>query len=142
MSCCWYALNLLEPKYTPSCCLLISFGEAERGLYNRNVLRLSINPSIRQSITLSCPLHFSESLKKISEKFRQMIILVSLCAETMTQLCRINVKVTVQGHSILPLNFVSTPYLYLLGDFRLVHRNETVCRVYDLAMQSQGQSHN
>ena len=131
MSCCWYALNLLEPKYTPSCCLLISFGEVERGLYNRNVL-----------YTLSCPLHFSERLKKISEKFRQMIILVSLCAETMTQLCRINVKVTVQGHSILPLNFVSNPYLYLWEDFRLVHRNETVCRVYGLAMQSQGQSHN
>ena len=52
-----------------------------------------------------------EPFERSSLNFDQMFISVRQCAEPMTQLHRLEVNVTLQGHSILPINFVYAPYL-------------------------------
>ena len=60
----------------------------------------------------------------------------------MTQLCRLTVKVTVQGHGIYPVILYLTPIERF--SFKLwsnVNLNETGCRAHDSAIQTQGQGH-
>ena len=43
-----------------------------------------------------------EPFEQFSLKFTQMFLSVRRCAESLTQLCRLKVKVTIQGHGIYP----------------------------------------
>ena len=44
----------------------------------------------------------SQPFERFSLNFIQMLLIVIQCAEFMTQLCRVKVKVTLQGHGIYP----------------------------------------
>ena len=44
---------------------------------------------------------FNEPFERFSLNFTQMFLSMSSCAESMTQLCQLKVKVTLQGHWIL-----------------------------------------
>ena len=49
-----------------------------------------------------CPLHISWTLQRIFIKLHPMFLSVKQCAEPITRLCWLGVKVTLQGHVIYP----------------------------------------
>ena len=93
-----------------------------------------IYPSLRVcSISL-------EHFERFSLIYTQMFLSVSWCSEPMTQLRRLKVKVTLQGHGIYPRILCPSNLLNLLLDFIKHHANiplnELVCRTNDSTMQT------
>ena len=77
-----------------------------------------------------------------------MFLFLRLCAETMTQLRRLGVKVTLPGHPIYPrisclLNISGTFEWFSLNFTQNVcfFLSETMCKTYDSTMQTQCQGH-
>ena len=114
-----------------------------------SIVHSSLCPSDHQSFQ---PEHFlvcfisAESFEIFSLNFVQMFIPVRRCVEPMTQLCRLNVKVTFQCLWIItripcPLHISFTPGMILITVWSNVHLTETMCRTYYSATQTQGQGH-
>ena len=95
---------------------------------------------------ISYPLHISYTPEGFSLNFGHMFASVWQCAELITQPCRHKVKVTVQSHMFEP--WISCPLCssYTSGRifFKLwsnVHLSETMCRINNSTMPTQGLCH-
>ena len=90
-----------------------------------------------------CPHHISIPLEGFSLNFGHMFALVRQCAELITQPCRQKVKVTIQGHRFEPcpvcIFYTSGRIFFKL--WSNVHLSETICRLNNSTMPSQGQAH-
>ena len=77
----------------------------------------------------------------ISWNYTRMFLSMRRCAESMTQLPRLKVQITVQGHAIYP--WISWPphISRTLQIFSLNFIQETMCRIHDTATHTQGHSH-
>ena len=92
-----------------------------------------------------CWLHISFTPGRIFfKRWCQMFASVKWCAEPITQLCWLKVKVTVEGHQfepwILRLLHCHSDCLVKFGSN--VRLSEMMCRTYNSTMQTQGQGHN
>ena len=80
---------------------------------------------------------------RFSLNITQMILSVSWCAEPMTQLCKLKVKVTLQGHGILRQGIMAvkqTAVLYLVYSFKtffkflhlyfILYKYRTYCSIH------------
>ena len=81
-----------------------------------------------------------------SLNFDQMFSSVGQCAEPITQPCRLNVNVTVEGHEFEPwiwcrLHISFTPGRIFFKRLSNVCLSEIMCRTYNSAMLTQGQGH-
>ena len=109
--------------------------------------RLKVKVTTEGHPFLSCSLHISWTLWKISWNFGQIFVLVMRCAELITQACRFKVKVTVKGHEFEPwiscsLHISWTLWKILIKFGSNVRLSEMMCRTHSSAMQTQGQGHN
>ena len=70
-----------------------------------------------------------------------MFLKMRRCAKSMTQLPRLKVQITVQGHAIYP--WISWPphISRTLPIFSLNFIQEAMCRIYDIALQTHGHGH-
>ena len=87
-----------------------------------------------------------EPFERFSLNFTKMFLSVRRCAEPMTQLRRLNVKVTLQGHGIYPLiscrSISPQPFVrFSLNITQMFLFSEFVCTIYDSARQTQCQCH-
>ena len=119
----------------PSCLLFIPSLEAGEWIIGMLIICLSNH----QSITLCVHSISLETFKRFSLNFGQILILVRLFAEFMTQLCRLVVKVTVKGNSIYPsvscpLHISFTPQRVFMKLWSIVHLSQMVCRTHDSAV--------
>ena len=89
---------------------------------------------------------YPEPFEQFSLNFTQIFHSVRQCVESMTQLHRLKVKVTLQGHgnypsicvcSISPESFER----FSLNFTQMFHFSDSMCRTNDLAMHTQGQGH-
>ena len=93
-----------------------------------------------QSITLSCPLHISWTLRKIFIKLRSNVPLSE-------KVCRTHNSATqtqgqFKGHGGLPLNFVCPPEPFQRFSLNFKYSfSETMCRTHDQATQTRGQGY-
>ena len=89
-----------------------------------------------------CPLQISWPLRAILSKLHPNVPL-SQCAEHMTRLCKLNVKVTLQGCVIYPpycAHFTS-PKLFERFSLNFTQMFLSVMQTTDSALQTQGQGH-
>ena len=83
-------------------------------------------------------------LERFSLDLSQMFASVRWCAEPITQLCWLKVKVTIEGHQfepwILRALHCHSDRLVVFGSN--VCLSEMACRTYNSTMQTEGQGHN
>ena len=94
---------------------------------------------------ISCPLHISY-MEGFSLNFGHIFASVRRCAELIPQPCRHKVKITVQGHRFEPWISCPLSISYTSGRifFKLwskVHLSETMCRINNSTMPTQGKGH-
>ena len=86
---------------------------------------------------------YPKSFERFSLNFTQMFLSVWCCVETLTQLCRHKIKVTLQCHGIYsPISYTLHISGTLWTIFIKLHSNvpisEMMCRALDSATQTQG----
>ena len=87
-----------------------------------------------------------EPFERFKLNFTQVFLSVSRCKEPMTQNCRLKVQGTLQGLGIYPSLFCPLHIFWTLWTIFIklqsnVPLSETVCRIHDSALQTQGQGH-